>query len=249
MTVNVQIRPTSPPSTGAASFGNNTWNVFCHYNNTNYSNLYGYYTENNVSFNTTTRWANGAGPSVANAASGLAYTGCSFVAPAVSTNYSMSFRRTNFTCGYYQVNVDFQDDQFTMLVDGVQVFQNNGYTPTLQTNVWTGFLGPTSQVELRLINNGGPGQLQVTFAPSTNRPQTINTDITVCAGTNAALSATSALVGATYSWSYSPNDGNISFSPSANQANPFLQTTGSAAPRSLIPSKTTMLLLALPTIA
>lgn len=229
VTATVQVRPSSPPSTGAASFGNNTWNVFCHYNNTTYSNLYGYYTENNVSFNTTTRWANGAGPSVANAASGLAYSGCSFVAPAVSTNYSMSFRRTNFTCGYYQVNVDFQDDQFTMLVDGVQVFQNNGYTPTLQTNVWTGFLGPSSQVELRLINNNGPGQLQVTFLPSSNRPQTINTDITVCAGTNAALSATSSLVGATYSWSYSPNDGNISFSPSANQANPFLQTTASAA--------------------
>lgn len=228
ITVNVQNIPTTPPATGAASFGNNTWNVFCHYNNTTYSNLYGYYTENNLSFNTTTRWANNAGPSVANAASGLAYSGCSFVAPAVSTNYSMSFRRTNFTCGYYQVNVDFQDDQFTMLVDGVQVFQNNGYTPTLQTNVWTGFLGPSSQVELRLINNNGPGQLQVTFLPSSNRPQTINTDITVCAGTNAALSATSSLVGATYSWSYSPNDGNISFSPSANQANPFLQTTASA---------------------
>ena len=80
----------------------------------------------------------------------------------------MSFKRTNFTCGYYQLDVDFQDDQFTILVDGVQVFQNNGYTPTLQTNVWTGFLGPASQVELRLINNAGLGQLQVTFSPSSN---------------------------------------------------------------------------------
>lgn len=230
VTVNVQTVPTTPPTTGAASFGNNTWNAFCHFNNTTYSNLYGYYTENNLSFNTTSRWANNAGPSVANASSGLAYNGCAFTAPAISTNYSMSFKRTNFTCNYYQINVDFQDDQFTLLIDGVQVFQNNGYTPTLQSNVWTGFLGPSSQVELRLINNGGAGQLQVTFTPSINRPQSINTDITICAGTNAALSATSSLAGATYSWSFSPSDPSLSFAPNANLANPFIQTSTSPAP-------------------
>ena len=87
LTVNVQTVPTTPPATGASSFGNNTWNVFSHYNNNTFSNLYGYYTEDNLSFNTTTRWANNAGPSVANAASGLAYSGCSFTAPAVSTIY------------------------------------------------------------------------------------------------------------------------------------------------------------------
>jgi len=229
VTATVQVRPSSPPSTGAASFGNNTWNVFCHYNNTTYSNLYGYYTENNLSFNTTTRWANNAGPSVANAASGLAYSGCSFVAPAVSTNYSMSFRRTNFTCGFYQIDVNYQDDQFTLLVDGVQVFQNNGFSATLQSNVWTGFLGPTSQVELRLINNGGPGQLQVTFGASPNPPQNINTNSTICAGTNIALSASSSYVGATYSWAFSPSDPALTFSPSANVANPFLQVGAAAA--------------------
>ena len=87
LTVNVQTVPTTPPETGASSFGNNTWNVFSHYNNNTFSNLYGYYTEDNLSFNTTTRWANNARPSVANAASGLAYSGCSFTAPAVSTIY------------------------------------------------------------------------------------------------------------------------------------------------------------------
>ena len=166
---------------------------------------------------------------MANASTGLAYSGCSFVAPAVSTNYSMNFKRTNFTCDYYQIDINFQDDQFTLLIDGVQVFQNNGYTPSLQTNVWTGFLGPSSQVELRLINNGGPGQLQVTFSPSSSRPQTINTDITLCAGTNAALSASSSVLGATYSWSFTPADPAITFNPSAALANPFIQTTASTA--------------------
>jgi len=229
VTVNVQTIPSTPPATGAPSFGNNTWNVFCHYNNTTYSNLYGYYTENNLSFNTTSRWANNAGPSVANASTGLAYSGCSFVAPAVSTNYSMSFRRTNFTCGYYQVDVNSQDDQFTLLVDGVQVFQNNGATTSLQSNVWNGFLGPASQVELRLINNGGPGQLQVTFGSSSNPPQTINSPITICAGTTADLTSSSSYVGATYSWSFSPSDPALTFSPSANVANPFLQVGAAAA--------------------
>jgi hypothetical protein len=226
-TVTVQTIPGTPPLTGLSSFGNNTWNVFAHYNNTTFSNFYGYYTENNLSFNTTSRWGNTAGPSVANAASGLAYTGCTFVAPNVSTNYSLSYRRTNFTCGYYQVNINSHDDALTMLVDGVQVFQNNTNTPTLQTNVWTGFLGPNSTVEFRLINNGGPGQLQTTFLASPNTPQTVSPDVTICAGTNTGLTVTAAgYPSATYTWSVSPAEPTVSFVPNNTVTNPFFQTTG-----------------------
>ena len=228
VSVNVQIIPSTPPATGPTSFGNNAWNVFAHYNNTTYSNLYGYYTENNLSFNTTTRWANGAGPSVANAASGLAYSGCSFVAPAVSTNYSMSFRRTNFTCGYYQIDINNQDDFLTLLIDGVQVFQRNSNTGTLQSNVWTGFLGSLSTVEFQFINNAGPGQLQVTFSASPNSPQTLSPDATICAGTNSGLTVTAAAYPtATYTWSVSPAEPTITLVPNNTVSNPFFQTTGS----------------------
>lgn len=232
-TVTVQNVPTSPLTT---VFGNNTWNVYCHYNNTTLSNFYGYYTENNLSFNTTSRWGNTAGPSVANGSSGTPYTGCTFQSTGTNTcgtnvlnytNYSMSFKRTNFTCGYYQIDVNYQDDYFTLLVDGVQVFQNNAYTPSLQSNVWTGFLGPSTQVEMRLVNNCGPGQLQVTISPSTNYPQTISPDVTICAGTTTSLTASaSAYPGATFAWSISPTT-DITFNPGTNVANTILQTTAS----------------------
>jgi len=236
-TANVAVIVQNIPSLPATTtFGNNTWNVYCNYNNTTFSNYYGYYTENNLSFSTTNRWGNSSGPSVANASSGNAYTGCSFVTGTSScgantlnyTNYSMSFKRTNFTCGYYQIDVNYQDDQFTLLVNGVQVFQNNGYTPTLQSNVWTGFLGPTSQVELRLTNFCGPGQLQVTFGASTNSPLVVSSPSTVCAGTTTPLSASSLLTGATFSWTNGlpVNNGTITSPNNANTfASPFVSDT------------------------
>ncbi len=215
-TVTVQNVPATPVP--ATDFGNGVWNAYCH-NNTTLSNYYGYYTESALSFNTTTKWAAGSGPSVA-----TGYQGCSFG----STNHSISFKRTNFTCGYYQIDIGNQDDYLTLLIDGVQVFQRNAFTNTLQSNVWTGFLGPSSRVEFQLVNNTGPGSLSVTIAPSViiaNRPQTINSDITICAGTNAALSATSSVTGATYSWSVSPADPTVTFVPGSNTSNPFIQTT------------------------
>jgi Secretion system C-terminal sorting domain len=218
-TVTVQNVPATPVLN---TFGNGVWNVFNH-NNTTFSNYYGFYSENSLSFNTTTRWTNTNGPSTANAASGTAYTGCSF--PGI--NYSMSFRRTNFTCGYYTLDINYQDDQFTMLVDGVQVFQNNAFTNTVQTGVWRGFLGPASQVELRLVNGSGPGQLQVTFTAGATGPQILSPNVIICAGTSTNLTATAASYpGATYAWTVSPTDPSLSFSPGANMANPTFQTTG-----------------------
>gem|GEM_PF-960295 len=207
VTVNVQTIPVTPPTT---EFGNGVWNVYA-YNSTALTNYYGYYTENNLSFNTTPRWAGGSGPTVANAATGLAYSGCSFG----STNYTLSFKRTNIPCGYYQIDVSHQDDFLAILVDGVLVFQRNAYTPTLQTNVWSGFLGPTSQVELRLVNNTGPGRLDITFGISPNPPLTVPAGVVVCSGSNASLEAVSPVVGATYSWLNSGGNTNLITNPNS----------------------------------
>ena len=43
------------------------------------------------------------------------------------------------------------------------------------------------------------------------------------------MSATSSIAGATYSWSFSPIDPAITFSPSASVANPFIQVGASPA--------------------
>ncbi|MFM9837136.1 MAG: T9SS type A sorting domain-containing protein [Cyclobacteriaceae bacterium] len=220
-TVTVQPAATNSPST----FGSGAWNVYCH-NNTSFSNYYGYYTENNLSFNTTNRWANDSGPTVANASSGSAYSGCSFG----SVNYSMSFRRTNFTCGYYQIDIPFQDDAVAILVNGVQVFQNFNFTPSLQTNVWTGFLGPATTLEIKFVNTQLFGQLEIGINPSSSVPQTLNSNSTICVGGSANLSATSLIVGATYAWSVVDASSTITFS-NASIANPLLLTT-SATPAS-----------------
>ncbi|NOS55278.1 MAG: hypothetical protein HOP37_03370, partial [Cyclobacteriaceae bacterium] len=154
---------------------------------------YGYYTENNLNFNTTLRWPSSTGPTVANASSGQAYLGCSFG----SANYSLSFKRTNFTCGYYQIDIPYQDDEVAILINGVQVFVNPNFTPSLQTNVWTGFLGPTTTVEIKLVNKQLSGQLQISINPSTSTPQTLNSNSTICVGGSADLSAASSIAGAT----------------------------------------------------
>jgi len=127
-TISVQAAPAAPTPT---AFGNNVWNVFC-YNDLTYTSYYGYYTENNLSFNSTTRW-NTNNPMNANAASGLAYQGCNLV-PLHST----ISKRTNFACGYYQMDIPAHDDGVTVFVNGVQVFQHTGCCDA-HTNVWTGF--------------------------------------------------------------------------------------------------------------
>jgi hypothetical protein len=190
-TITVQNIPAAPPPT---TFGSGTWNAFV-YNSTDFSNYQGYYTENNLSFNTTTRWNNGSGPSVANTNSGVAYSGCS----VGGTNYSIAFRRTGIPCGYYQLDIPNHDDYVTVLIDGAQVFQHNGYGDA-HTNVWTGFIGPSNTVEVRLINFGGPGLLQFTMATSPTSPVTANTPITLCAGSSTTLTATSIIAGATFKW-------------------------------------------------
>ncbi len=198
-TITVQTPPATPSYT---TFGNNVWNAYCNYNTT-FNDYYGYYTENNLSYNTTTRWVNSSGPSTCtNTSTGLAYSGCSMG----ETEWSISFRRTNTPCGYYSVDINYQDDALSFWVNGVQVFNNGAYTTTTQTGVWQGFIGPTTTLEFRLINYGGPGQMQVTFNPITY--PILSTPVTICATSSTTLTASPNITGANYVWT--PNDGTLS---------------------------------------
>jgi hypothetical protein len=212
----VYVQLPDPPVT---EFGDNTWNVYCH-NNTTVDNYYGFYTENNLNINTTSRWDPAIGPTTANASSGLPYTGCSFG----SNNYSMSFKRTNFKCGYYQIDIPFQDDGIKIIIDGLEVFQNSNFTPSIQTNVWTGFLGQTSTVEIQLVNSQLEGELKVSIFPSIQIPQVINSNSTICVETEANLSVTSPIIGASYEWSVNDPSSTITISNPSIE-NPVLQTT------------------------
>lgn len=212
----VQNVPASPAQT---VFGNNVWNAYA-YNDMTFGMYYGLYTENNLSFNTATRWATASGPSAANNTSGTAYNGCT----VSTTNNSVSFKRTNFACGYYSMTINNQDDRVTLLVNGVQQFQNNAATTTTQPNVWSGFLNSTSTVEIQLINTGGPGRLDITFG-IVSGPQVLGPDVTVCPGNSTPLTASAtAYPGATYQWSISPTHPSITFA-NASAANTTLNTT------------------------
>ena len=195
ITVNAQLQPALSPTT----FGNGFWNIFC-YNTpntytstTNISDYYGYYTENNLSFLSSNRWGTSLAPSSANASSGLAYQGC-----IIGVDYHSTIsRRTNFTCGYYQMDISYHDDGVTVFVNGVQVFQHIGCCD-VHTNIWTGFLGPTSTVEIRHQERQGSSGIGTNFTlipyPVLNPP------VTICAGTSTSLTASPYIAGANYVW-------------------------------------------------
>ncbi len=201
-TVNVQTIPASPTPT---VYGNGTWNVYCYNDNNLFTNYYGYYTENNLNFSTTTRWNQSNGPSTCTTtATGLAYSGCNIP----SSPWSMRFRRTNIPCGYYSIDVN-RDDNLRLFINGVQV-ASTGCCGNL-TNFWTGFIGPNTLVEFTLVNTGGPGYLGATFNPIAY--PVLSPPVTICAGSTTSLTASPFISGATYSWtpsaSVSPTTGTL----------------------------------------
>ncbi|HRF99629.1 MAG TPA: T9SS type A sorting domain-containing protein [Bacteroidia bacterium] len=189
--ITVQTIPASPTPT---VYGNGTWNVYCYNDNNTFTNYYGYYTENNLSYTTTARWNANNGPSTCTTtATGLAYSGCSIP----SSPWSMRFRRTNIPCGYYQIDITSKDDNLKLFIDGVQVASAGCCAG--QTNFWTGFIGPTTLVEFTLVNTGGPGNMGVNFVPISY--PVLSPPVTICAGTSTSLTASPFISGANYVWS------------------------------------------------
>jgi hypothetical protein len=207
--VTVQNVPAMPTPT---VYGNNTWNVYG-YNDQAFTNYYGYYTENNLSFSTSARWnAANAPSSCTTTATGLAYSGCNIT----PTSWSMKFRRTNIPCGYYQIDIPSKDDNLRLNINGVQTYSANGGGAV--SNIWSGFIGPTTLVEFTLVNTGGSGSMSANFIsipyPYTGPP------ITMCAGGPATITASPFISGATYSWT--PN---IALSPTTGTAVTISPTT------------------------
>lgn len=222
--ITVESIPGSPPAPNPAAFGNGVWNVNV-YNGNGYSNYYGFYTDVNLNINTVNRWAAAGLPSQAVTVGGSAgYTGCTVGIP-----YSMTFKRTNIPCGYYQIDMPSHDDIVTIIINGVQVF-TQGYTGAAQANAWTGFIGPSSNVEIQLINTGGPGNLNLTFTPSASTPVNVNSPITVCPSPSnqITLSASSSIAGATYTWTGAPA-GNSGTVANPNNASSFAYPTVSGS--------------------
>ncbi|WP_191906990.1 T9SS type A sorting domain-containing protein [Adhaeribacter soli] len=186
---------TAPAAPGnPAVFGNGTWNVYA-WNagggaNTGASwsqNYAGFYTDTTLNMNTVPIWNTLTSPSDA-----PGYQGCVVAAD----NHSWSAKRTGFTCGYYIISIPAHDDHAELLINGSMVWQHIGCCDS-HTNVWQGYLSPTSQVEFRVTEGGGNSYGEITFA---RVKPTISGLTTICGGSPVNLAATPA-TGSTYLWS------------------------------------------------
>ncbi len=200
-TVTVTV-PTSP-----STFPLNTWNAYV-YSGTGYNAnattanppltaYQGFYTENTLNFFSANVWVSGANGTPSSVAG---YVGC-----AVGVdNHSVVYRRQGFPCGYYSLDV-VHDDAVVVFVDGVQVFSNGGCC-VLRPNVWTGFLGANSTVELRWTEGAGGSYGGITFTENSQPTlfSSLPNSVTICEGlTPTSSSATltaNTVAGVTYNW-------------------------------------------------
>lgn len=158
--VTVSITNTYPGN--PATYGSNTWNTYA-YDDPLFAQYVGYYTEDNLSFDSRNRYVSTLPPSAAGVSgSSLAYQGCQ----QINTNWSAVAKRQGLggaVAGYYQIDIPYHDDDVYLYINGVNVYQLTGSCCAYRTNVWTGYLDNTSQLEFRWVNYGGPGVLQTLF--------------------------------------------------------------------------------------
>lgn len=138
-----------------SQFGNNVWNVYAWNSggaainpnawNTNYA---GYYVDDNLNFNTQTKWDAASSPSAA-----PGYQGCT----VGNDNHSWSAKRKGFTCGYYKISITGHDDAGQLFINGTKVWEHNGCCDS-HNDEWKGFLNAESAIEFR-VTEGGEGSL------------------------------------------------------------------------------------------
>lgn len=162
-------------------FGCGQWNVNVYdgrdFNLGGGTTIFGNYTEPNLSYDSRNRWASGSTPADASG-----YTGCD---PGID-NHTVVSKRTCFTCDVYQIDVPNHDDEVKLFVDGAEVWSFNGCCAS-HTNVWTGILDNSSNVEFRHAEGGGGSHQGLTLTAVTTAldPGSHNTTaITGCQGYN-----------------------------------------------------------------
>jgi hypothetical protein len=161
-------------------FGNGVWNAYV-FRDLNFSNYAGSFVDPPLNFDRA--FGDFVSPSTA-----PGFTGC---LPEVDFNsYSISYRRTNFACGFYQFDLVHNDDECEIFVNGNLVFSRNT-SSTFQANVWRGFLGPTTQVEFRWRQRLGPSRGALNIVPATFA-LTSPTNFQICPGGSTPISLTAA---------------------------------------------------------
>src|SRR6185437_5576317 len=170
----ITVLSSAPPTPTTSTFGSGVWNAYV-YTDNNFGNnggaYAGYYTEPLISFASTSRYTNNQSPSYASG-----YQGCQ----VANTNFSESFKQTNFASAIYQIDLASIKDRANLLINGVQVFTGNAAT----NNIWTGTLGSTDQVEIQWIHNTGTSNIAINVTqvsnPGADNPGAIGGNQSVC---------------------------------------------------------------------
>ncbi|MDB5273625.1 MAG: large protein [Chitinophagaceae bacterium] len=145
------------PDTGTPSvYGSDQWFAYC-FNGINWTTYKGFYVDNNLGINTAALWdpllsPNNGTPQVAG------YIGC----PVTIDNHSISYKRQGFPPDVYRIDITEQNDDFSLLIDGVEVIRRVSYGQVYPA-VWTGTLDANSQVEYKWLDRGGKSSATVNF--------------------------------------------------------------------------------------
>ncbi|MDA8980205.1 Ig-like domain-containing protein [Chitinophagales bacterium] len=160
-TLTYRCDPPNSPAVGTP--GDGIWNVYA-YNagdaaggsgawQNNYS---GYYTNNNLNFNTATHWANS--PSDA-----PNYLGCHIS----NDNHSWRAIRTGWNCDVYNISVPGNDDIAKLFINGIEVWSDPNGCCNNNGVVYTAALSSSDVVEFRVSEGGGGSNGRIEFTPVT----------------------------------------------------------------------------------
>lgn len=144
-TGNSQAKLELIPTTDLNLFGDQNWETAV-YSDLNFTNYKGSLTQDGVSFNSTDAWAGSSNTTPSSAST--------YVGSTVSTTNSYIYRRKGIPCGVYTVDIARHDDDAELIINGISVWSRTGYILSPIPDVWTGYLGPNSEIEMKVSNNG-----------------------------------------------------------------------------------------------
>ncbi len=184
------------PQGDPATFGVNRWRVYA-WNagnndasndawNRNYAGFYemdvgvlNFDTRIGQTYSNSWSWNDATSPS-----SALGWSGC----PVRNDYHSFSAKRQEFPCGYFRINLPNHDDRVQVFVNGNNVFDFNGCCAA-RPNIWEGYLGTTSTVELRIAEGVGGSHGSIEFVDLAQPLTITSSNASICQGENRTLTA------------------------------------------------------------
>ncbi|MEO1652346.1 MAG: hypothetical protein AAFU64_02275, partial [Bacteroidota bacterium] len=191
------VTVTIVPVPDASAFPVNYWRADSYHRNGNQKYYRGYYEEYGLDFDSRTTWG-GARNGPRNAPGFVEVgMGCNLG----NDNHAVHYKRKGFPAGYYQLDIPFHDDQVWLYVDGLRVYKKNrwGYN---RINVFTGLIGPETEIELVWHEGGGGSGGSLKFNDlMADTTLVLSPDVAICPSNSTNLSVDWPLAPtATYTW-------------------------------------------------